>query len=119
MQSVTSNAVAEAIENIPLPSEVRYKSAPSYDFNDFIPDTRQRCVFYNGSLSRNYTNAPYTFTSYSESAGVFLLEARRFGRVIIQTFYTCYYSNAWYVQEWQRKKVDSSWFSWNRIEQYI
>ena len=119
MQSVTSNAVREALNNIPLPNEIRYTSAPSYDFNDFIPSSRQRCVFYYGTMGRNYSNAPFNFTNYSESAGTFLLEARRFGRVTIQTFYTCFFSNAWYVQEYQRKKVDSSWFSWNKIEQYI
>ena len=108
MHSVTSNAVAERnIVNIKKEAVVLNDyhignyPAGVYYFTDSLPS----------SLIQNLPTIP---GSYSSSIVVRVEITKNFTSQIVKV---ASYTNYWYVFEYERARIDTTWFSWKLIRQ--
>lgn len=112
MQSVTSNAVANYVDNRGI------VNAPYLDSGDFNTYTSSylpgnKCYYFSMDIN-NFSNRPVTGTSSRRPAllEVFCITSPRQGTITRQKLSFCDLNGAWYYYEYERVLIDETFFSW-------
>ena len=110
MQSVTSNTVARAINNI----NHIIANRNSFDMNTLQHDTLPVGFYVLSGIASNYQNfAPVPATVYQRGCMIYI-EVTSFSYTI-QRVKTADFANVWFYYEYERYCIDNTWFGWRLI----
>jgi len=112
MHSVTSNAVANYVDNRGI---VNAPYLDSGDFNTYTSLYLPSNKYYYFSMDiNNFSNRPVTGTSNRRPAllEVFCTTSPNQGTMTRQKVSFCDFNGAWYYYEYERVLIDATFFSW-------